>query len=88
MVDADHPHESWSVITMNPATQLQHVATERTALGLYNPPLIEAHVAHWKINGFPASILIWTVEEWEKLIDRPTDAQYYPCGVWCALRID
>ncbi len=73
---------------MNRATQILHVATERTTLGLYNPPPHEAHVARWRINGFPASILIWTVEEWNNLVDRPADAQFYPCGVWCALRVD
>lgn len=41
----------------------------------------------WKINGYPAQILIWTVEEWEGLAIRPTDARFHPSGVWCALRI-
>ena len=27
-------------------------------------------------------------EEWGRLEHRPSDAQYYPCGVWCALRLD
>ncbi len=43
--------------------------------------------AHWKINGYPAQILIWTVEEWERLAIRPADARYHPSGVWCALRM-
>jgi hypothetical protein len=60
----------------------------RTALGLYTPPVSEAQVARWKIDGYPAVILIWTSEEWEKLSQRPSDAQFYPCGVWCALRME
>ncbi|CAN5714772.1 hypothetical protein BH23PLA1_BH23PLA1_17760 [soil metagenome] len=48
---------------------------------------IQPQEACWRINGFPALILIWTVEQWEHLEDRPEDAQYYPCGVWCALRM-
>lgn len=54
----------------------------------YRPPVSERNVAHWRINGYPATIIIWTVAEWEGLADRPTDAQYYPCGIWCALRLD
>ena len=54
----------------------------------YSPPLSERNAAHWRINGFPATIFIWTAAEWERLDDQPPDAQYYPCGVWCAVRID
>jgi hypothetical protein len=42
----------------------------------------------WKINGYRARVLIWTVAEWEQLSDRPPDAQYHPSGVWCAIRLD
>ncbi len=42
----------------------------------------------WRINGFRARLLVWTVEEWEKLEAHPIDAQYHPSGVWCALRLD
>jgi hypothetical protein len=45
-------------------------------------------VAQWRINGFPARLLIWTTEEWERLVERPSDAVYHPSGVWCALRVD
>lgn len=55
---------------------------------LYCPPEEGEHRATWRINGFRASILIWTTEEWRQLAVRPTDAQYYPCGVWCALRLE
>ena len=26
--------------------------------------------------------------DWELLHEHPPDAQYYPCGIWCALRLD
>jgi hypothetical protein len=42
----------------------------------------------WRINGYRARLLIWTLQEWEKLDIRPSDAQYHPSGVWCALRVD
>ena len=44
--------------------------------------------ARWRINGYPARLLIWTIEEWERLDERPVDAQFHPIGVWCALRVD
>lgn len=44
--------------------------------------------AAWRINGYPARLLIWSPEEWEHLETRPIDAQYHPFGVWCALRMD
>jgi hypothetical protein len=42
----------------------------------------------WLINGFPANLLIWTAEQWADLNERPSDAQYHPNGVWCALRME
>jgi hypothetical protein len=71
---------------MNRAAQALPVTTVRPQL--YNPPFPEQNVARWRINGYAASIVIWTRDEWERLPERPTDAQYYPCGVWCALRMD
>jgi hypothetical protein len=44
--------------------------------------------ARWLINGFPANVLIWTLEQWANLNERPSDAQYHPNGVWCALRME
>ena len=44
--------------------------------------------ARWTINGFPATLLIWTEEQFAALADRPIDAQRHPNGVWCALRLD
>lgn len=57
-------------------------------LGLHLPTAEIASSARWLINGFPATILVWTEEEWARLTDRPSDAQPYPNGTWCALRID
>lgn len=54
----------------------------------YQPGEDERNVAHWRINGYPATIVIWTTAEWNDLRERPLDAQYYPCGVWCALRMN
>jgi hypothetical protein len=42
----------------------------------------------WRINGYRASLLVWTQDEWAKLDVRPADAQYHPSGIWCALRIE
>ena len=51
--------------------------------------IVPAHqAAPWRINGHPATLFVWTVEQWERLQERPADAQYSPCGIWCALRID
>jgi hypothetical protein len=44
-------------------------------------------VARWRINGHPAVVVIWTADEWGRLTERPEDAQYCGCGVWCALRL-
>jgi hypothetical protein len=62
--------------------------TLRTPLGLYSPPAAESNAARWRINGYRATIVIWTAEEWNDLTERPTDAQSFPSGIWCALRID
>jgi len=59
----------------------------RTRVGLYDPGLAEPNKAWWRINGYRATVIIWTAEEWERLKERPIDAQYLSCGVWCALRI-
>jgi hypothetical protein len=44
--------------------------------------------ASWRINGHPAKIVVWTHEEWIGLAEQPRDAQFFPCGVWCALRLE
>ena len=72
---------------MNQVIPVQDSAKSRPALALYHAPLLGSHIPYWRINGFPATIIIWTADEWEHLIDRPDDAQYFACGVWCALRM-
>ena len=52
------------------------------------PPSALAARTHWKINGFPASVLVWTAEQWSLLATRPDDAQRSPDGSWCVLRMD
>jgi hypothetical protein len=42
----------------------------------------------WRANGFPASILVWTDEEYSRLDPSPADAQRHPLGVWVAPRFD
>lgn len=73
---------------MNRSSAQRTLAMQRSGLGLYQPPDVQANTAHWRINGYRAAIVIWTAEEWERLTDRPTDARYFPCGVWCALRVE
>ncbi|HWE38489.1 MAG TPA: hypothetical protein VG406_18100 [Isosphaeraceae bacterium] len=67
---------------------LQTVRPSTDWPSLFRPPLEEQYEAHWRINGYRATIVVWTSEQWERLAERPADAQYYPCGIWCALRMD
>ena len=73
---------------MNTVARIEPRPTGRAHLNLFNPSASECHAARWLINGYQARIVIWTAEEYEQLSERPTDARYYPCGVWCALRVD
>ena len=73
---------------MSSAPHVDRFAGTRATLGLFSPPASETNSARWRINGYPARIVIWTAREWEDLPERPTDAQYFDCGVWCALRLD
>ncbi len=63
-------------------------ATQRATLHLYDPRSHSPSSDCWKINGHLARLLIWTTDEWERLEQRPADAQFHPFGVWCALRIE
>jgi hypothetical protein len=45
-------------------------------------------VARWLINGFPATVIIWTEEQWAELDEHPEDAQALPNGIWCVLRME
>lgn len=64
----------------------------RTRLGLYRPgsghPAVVGQSHGWKVDGYPARILVWTDEEYRSLSEGAPDAQRYDCGVWVALRID
>lgn len=61
---------------------------DHLVLGLGARPRVGRPGVGWRINGYPARLLIWSVEEWEHLESRPIDAQYHPFGVWCALRLE
>lgn len=73
---------------MSHPAQIRDIAASLPTLGLYSPPLLDGYVGRWKINGYRATIVIWTAAEWDDLPFRPTDAQFFPCGVWCALRME
>ncbi len=73
---------------MKNAMPARHVSMKRSGLKIHQPGPAQPSAATWLINGFPASILIWTAEEWASLDDPPVDAQRFPNGIWCALRVD
>lgn len=73
---------------MGTAVQVSDFTPPAAALRLYAQPAPEIKAAFWRINGFRARLLVWTVAEWERLEPRPADAQYHPSGVWCALRLE
>jgi hypothetical protein len=64
------------------------LAMQRTQLKLHRPSVDLGSSVRWLINGFPATLLTWTAEEWDLLTDQPNDAQECPNGVWCALRME
>ncbi len=61
---------------------------ERLGPRLYVENEVETRAAFWRINGYRASLYIWTSAEWEAMAERPVDAQFHPSGLWCALRVD
>jgi hypothetical protein len=60
----------------------------KAVLRLWREPGPDRSAVFWRINGYRASLLVWTQDEWARLDARPLDAQYHPSGVWCALRIE
>ena len=72
-----------AVLSLNSKT-----ISKRSRLKIHLPTEEIAHSARWLINGFPATILVWTADEWSRLTDQPHDAQPVANGTWCALRID
>lgn len=75
-------------VAMIEATRAMSTPPGRGTLKLHIPADDRANSARWLINGFPATILVWTADEWSRLTDRPRDAQQVANGTWCALRID
>jgi hypothetical protein len=73
---------------MNNASRNSTFATKRRMLSIHRPRMDQSSSASWLVNGFPATIIIWTAEEWASLDVLPLDAQPFPNGIWCALRID
>ncbi|WP_435017567.1 hypothetical protein TA3x_005182 [Tundrisphaera sp. TA3] len=73
---------------MNIALRDDSIAMKRSLLKIHRPAEQIANSARWLINGFPATVLIWTAEEWAMLSVRPNDAQPFPNGSWGALRMD
>ncbi len=53
-----------------------------------DPPPKSPAPCRWLIDGFPATLFVWTAEEWARLNDRPRDAQQCSNGIWCALRME
>lgn len=69
----------------------QGAATSRAHLRVFDRPRSAPPPSpgiRWFINGFPATVLIWTQEQWATLADPPSDAQPHPDGFWCALRME
>ena len=73
---------------MSIALQVGGVATKRSRIRIHLPAEEVASSTRWLINGFPATILFWTADEWSRLTDRPEHAQQSPNGIWCVLKID
>lgn len=73
---------------MNIPIRDEQVSKKRSLLKIHRPAEQFANSARWLINGFPATVLIWTAEEWSRLAVHPIDAQPFPNGSWGALRMD
>ena len=46
-------------------------------------------IRRWKVNGYPASVVVWTAEDWDRLADaeKPADAQEHHDGIRVAVRM-
>ncbi len=73
---------------MSALLKLAADASALTQLGEPRQRDAESGAAFWRINGYRARLLVWTSSDWEKLVTHPPDAQFHPCGFWCALRLD
>lgn len=72
---------------MGPSPGIQGLRRPTDGPRLSQPGAAESSAIMWRINGYQASLMIWTQDEWSRLDPRPPDAQYHPSGIWCALRI-
>lgn len=73
---------------MNASGTTQLFAANRTAHRFRELTVPQERAAYWWINGYRAKLLIWTQEEQGSMKGLPSDAQFHPAGVWCALRIE
>ena len=65
----------------------EHRAGEERPVEAARPGRPGQPAGRWSINGWPATVAVWTAEEWARSTDRPADAQLMPNGVRCALRM-
>ena len=70
---------------MRTPLQVQRSVPARPALRLVTNQSPKTGDVLWRINGFRARLLVWTEDEWQKLDAHPSDAQYHPSGIWCAV---
>ncbi len=61
---------------------------DQASIRLHRPAGEIPASARWLINGYPATVLIWTAEEWSRLPEPPAGAQLCSNGVRCLLRIE
>lgn len=73
---------------MNVSSIARAFTSPRTEPGRRRESLCEDKAAFWWINGYRAKLVIWTPDEWDRMDTPPSDAQFHPAGVWCALRLD
>jgi hypothetical protein len=73
---------------MSTSLRAQVPVPRGTELRIWREPGPDSPAVFWRINGYRASLQVWTRDEWAKMDAPPCDAQYHPSGVWCALRID
>jgi hypothetical protein len=73
---------------MSRSMRARHTVRGGSSLRLWREPGPDSSAVFWRINGYRATLLVWTQDEWASMDARPLDAQYHPSGVWCALRME
>ena len=63
-------------------------STSVPQLKIHRPEPATSSDATWRINGYRARLVVWPHEEFRRLESPPADAQFFSCGVWCALRLE